>query len=42
MNALAFPGFAPDAEQTADIRLRMLSLGAGVQSTPLGSHSMSS
>lgn len=35
MNALAFPGFAPDPEQAADIRLRVLSLGAGVQSTTL-------
>jgi hypothetical protein len=35
MNALAFPGFAPDPEQAADIRLRILSLGAGVQSTTL-------
>lgn len=35
MNALAFPGFAPDPELTADIRLRILSLGAGVQSTTL-------
>lgn len=35
MTALAFPGFVPDPEQTADIRLRMLSLGAGVQSTTL-------
>lgn len=35
MNALAFPGFAPDPEQAADIRLRVLSLGAGVQSTAL-------
>ncbi|CDN95775.1 MULTISPECIES: hypothetical protein [Agrobacterium] len=35
MNALAFPGFAPDPAQSADIRLRVLSLGAGVQSTTL-------
>lgn len=35
MNALAFPGFVPDAAQSADIRLRVLSLGAGVQSTTL-------
>lgn len=35
MNALAFPGFAPDPKQTAAIRLRVLSLGAGVQSTTL-------
>ena len=35
MNALAFPGFVPDPAQSADIRLRVLSLGAGVQSTTL-------
>ncbi|GAA5542298.1 MULTISPECIES: hypothetical protein [Brucella] len=35
MNALAFPGFAPDPAQAASIRLRVLSLGAGVQSTML-------
>ena len=35
MNALAFPGFAPDPAQAAEIRLRVLSLGAGVQSTTL-------
>ncbi|MBU2031507.1 MAG: hypothetical protein KKG69_01530 [Alphaproteobacteria bacterium] len=35
MNALAFPGFTPDPAQAADIRLRVLSLGAGVQSTTL-------
>jgi len=35
MNALAFPGFAPDPAQAASIRLRVLSLGAGVQSTTL-------
>lgn len=35
MNAPAFPGFAPDPEQAAAIRLRVLSLGAGVQSTTL-------
>ncbi len=35
MNALAFPGFASDPAQVADIRLRVLSLGAGVQSTTL-------
>ncbi|NNV19147.1 hypothetical protein EHE22_01720 [Ochrobactrum pseudogrignonense] len=35
MNALAFPGFARDRAQSADIRLRVLSLGAGVQSTTL-------
>jgi hypothetical protein len=35
MNALAFPGFTPDAALAADIRLRVLSLGAGVQSTTL-------
>ncbi len=35
MSALAFPGFAPDPAQAADIRLRVLSLGAGVQSTTL-------
>lgn len=35
MNALAFPGFAPDSAQAAAIRLRVLSLGAGVQSTTL-------
>ena len=35
MNALAFPGFVPNPEQAAEIRLRILSLGAGVQSTTL-------
>lgn len=35
MSAIAFPGFAPDPRQAADIRLRILSLGAGVQSTTL-------
>lgn len=35
MNAPAFPGFAPDPAQAATIRLRVLSLGAGVQSTTL-------
>lgn len=35
MNALAFPGFAPDPSLAADIQLRVLSLGAGVQSTTL-------
>ena len=35
MNALAFPGSIPDPAQAADIRLRVLSLGAGVQSTTL-------
>ena len=35
MNTLAFPGFAPDPELAADVRLRILSLGAGVQSTTL-------
>lgn len=35
MNALAFPGYTPDPAQAADIRLRVLSLGAGVQSTTL-------
>ena len=35
MNALAFPGFTPDPAQAAGIRLRVLSLGAGVQSTTL-------
>jgi len=35
MNALAFPGFVPDPAQSVDIRLRVLSLGAGVQSTTL-------
>ncbi len=35
MNALAFPGSIPDPAQAAEIRLRVLSLGAGVQSTTL-------
>ena len=35
MNAPAFPGFAPDPAQAATIRLRVLSLGAAVQSTTL-------
>ncbi|AZI35875.1 hypothetical protein NT2_15_00150 [Caenibius tardaugens NBRC 16725] len=35
MNALAFPGFVPDPGLAADIQLRVLSLGAGVQSTTL-------
>ena len=35
MNALAFPGFTPDPGLAADIQLRVLSLGAGVQSTTL-------
>lgn len=35
MNALAFPGVASNSAQAADIRLRVLSLGAGVQSTTL-------
>jgi hypothetical protein len=35
MNALAFPGFVPDPSLAADIQLRVLSLGAGVQSTTL-------
>ena len=35
MNALSFPGFAPNPELAADIRLRILSLVAGVQSTTL-------
>ena len=35
MHALAFPGFTPDPGLAADIQLRVLSLGAGVQSTTL-------
>ena len=35
MNALAFPGIAPDPSLAADIQLRVLSLGACVQSTTL-------
>lgn len=35
MNAPVFPGLAPTPEQAATIRLRVLSLGAGVQSTTL-------
>lgn len=35
MGALAFPGSAPDPAQAANVRLRVLSLGAGVQSTTL-------
>ncbi|MFC7706196.1 hypothetical protein ACFQXB_18605 [Plastorhodobacter daqingensis] len=35
MGALAFPGSAPDPAQAAGVRLRVLSLGAGVQSTTL-------
>ena len=35
MNAPVFPALAPSPEQQASIRLRVLSLGAGVQSTTL-------
>lgn len=35
MNALVFPGSAPDPGQTAAIRLRVFSRRAGVQSTTL-------
>ncbi|WP_347269012.1 hypothetical protein [Paracoccus sp. (in: a-proteobacteria)] len=35
MNAPVFPALAPTAEQQASVRLRVLSLGAGVQSTTL-------
>lgn len=35
MNTPVFPALAPTAEQQASIRLRVLSLGAGVQSTTL-------
>ena len=34
MNAV-FPNFAPTPDQASSIRLRVLSLGAGVQSTTL-------
>jgi hypothetical protein len=35
MNAPVFPGLGPSSEQAAGIRLRVLSFGAGVQSTTL-------